>query len=200
MAVFIIMSVVLAIIALLLFCPVCVELTLRDSFFAKVKFLNITFFNSEKQEKKAPVEKPQPPAEKRPRPEGFFERLKAKKGFAGAVKDLAKFAGDILKRAKSPLSHTHIRHFTLDITVASDNAANTAVEYGAVCSTVYPAVSAVCSLMKVRINHVNVYSDFERKEPEFYFSASVRLRVIFALQALWGIFKEYQNFKMRNEL
>ena len=61
---------------------------------------------------------------------------------------------------------------------AGDDAAQTAVKYGKVCSAVYPAMGFICSNMKVKQYDVNVVPDFISAENTATFKLSLSVRPI----------------------
>lgn len=61
---------------------------------------------------------------------------------------------------------------------AGDDAAQTAVKYGKVCSVVYPAMGFICSNMKVKQYDVNVVPDFISAENTATFKLSLSVRPI----------------------
>ena len=138
--------------------------------------------------------------EKKKKPPNFFEKMKNKHGFSGTIRELFEFAGDCLKKVKKLLSHLKLRKLFLDISVGAKDAATVAVEYGAVCSAVYPVLSFLNAKADVKLKKVNIRSDFNSIKPEFKISFSAKLRVVYILIAAIGLFSEYKKFKDRNDL
>ena len=93
-----------------------------------------------------------------------------------------------------------IRRLRVEIRVASTDAAQTAVEYGAVCAAFYPLLSFFDNIANVKMKQINVTADFDSGRPQFSFSAIVKLRIINLLIMAFGVFSEYTKFKTRNEL
>ena len=129
-----------------------------------------------------------------------FVHLKKRYGFAGAVREIFGFAGQVLKKIKKRLKHFFIKKVCVNIVIAGDDAAQTAVEYGAVCGSVYPVLAFLESTAVISLKKINISSDFYSGNSDFSFSLDAGARVIFLIMTLFDIFSEYNNFKMRNEL
>ena len=85
-------------------------------------------------------------------------------GLLNAFKEIAKLAGNLLKPI---FKHIRIKQLDLNVTVAFDNAADTAINYGYFCSGIYPALAILLRVMKYDDYSVNIVPDFDKKEPEF---------------------------------
>lgn len=202
----IIIGVILLLLAAVLFLPISVNIKFKDDFFLKFRFAGIKFFEIEpkKDIKKKPsadkmsdkkAENEVVTASKR-----IFSTLKEKYGFSGAVKEILRFANDVLSHIKSLLRNIRIKRVCLDITVAAEDAALTAIEYGAVCAAVYPVTAALSICAKIGLRQINVRSDFEGKQPDFWFEATVSMNIFNLLIAAVKTYSEYKKFTVRNEL
>lgn len=126
--------------------------------------------------------------------EKLFSRLKKKYGFTGALKSIFGFAGDLLTRIKKPLRHTEIKKLRLAFTVAAEDAAATAINYGIVCSSVYPLLTMLDGCVGADLKKVDIKSDFTAERPTVEFSADIRLRAFFLIKAAYGAYSEYGKF------
>ncbi len=186
--------------------PVSLFLSFNGDFSVKIKLGGICVFNSDntKPEDGKPEKNTKPETENKKADSGekqnLFTALKAKLGFTGAVKEILYTAKSALVKIKKQLKKITVKRLTVDISIASDNAAKTAVEYGAVCAAVYPLLSFLESTADIGIKQINVSSDFNSQKPHFSFSAVVRLRIIYLIIAAFAAFCEYNKFKTRNEL
>ena len=198
MTALIIIAAIIILITALLFLPVSLFLSFNGDFSVKIKLGGICVFNSDntKPEDGKPEKNTKPEAEK----QNLFTALKAKLGFTGAIKEILYTVKSALVKIKKQLKKITVKRLTVDISIASDNAAKTAVEYGAVCAAVYPLLSFLESTADIGIKQINVSSDFNSQKPHFSFSAVVRLRIIYLIIAAFAAFCEYNKFKTRNEL
>lgn len=202
MTAFIIILSILLFLVLLLLLPVSLYIGFDGDFIAKIKILGIKIYELKPQDSKKKSEK----SDKKNRDEtvdhqdNFFEKLKKKHGFSGALKEILAFIKALLSRLKKQMRHIAVRRLCLDIRVASPDAAQTAIEYGAVCSAVYPILSLIDSTANVKMKQINVYADFNSDKPVFGFSVIIRAKIIFLIIMAFTAFSEYNNFKTRNEL
>lgn len=74
---------------------------------------------------------------------------------------------------------------------AGDDAAEAAMEYGAVCAVVYPLVGYFETVMRVRESgfDVDVTCDFESADTVFELDTVLRVRVFYVIRALFHIIK-----------
>lgn len=206
MTALIIIAAIIILITALLFLPASLFLSFNGDFSVKIKLGGICVFNSDntKPENVKHEKDTKPEAENKKADSGekqnLFTALKAKLGFTGAVKEILYTVKSALVKIKKQLKKITVKRLTVDISIASDNAAKTAVEYGAVCAAVYPLLSFLESVANIGIKQINVSSDFNSQKPHFSFSAVVRLRIIYLIIAAFAAFCEYNKFKTRNEL
>ena len=198
----IITAAVLALIISLLFLPVSVQLKYEQEFYAAVRIAGIKVYGigQESPGKKSKQQTAEDNASEKQPAENVFKRLKKKLGFAGAVKELFAFAKSVLERLKSVLKHLYFKKLRLDIRVATGDAADTAIQYGAVCAAVYPVLSLIDTCLNVRLKQADVSADFKSETSEITFSVIVGMRIIFLIIGAFALFSEYNNFKLRNEL
>lgn len=170
------------------------ELTLK----LKVLFLTFTLVPTKKKvqkpkpEKQKKSKKPKKPqSKKKDKKPSYVKKLSSKKGVSGLLSmlsDLAKLAGTTLKGLFSKIV---IEKFDIDVTVASHDAADTALKYGKLCGAFYSAVAVICGTAQCDDYSVNVTPDFD-DEARMKVSADVRfyIRVAYVLKyALNALFK-----------
>ena len=196
----IIIAVILSLITALLFLPLDINLSLKDDFYFEVLFSHIKIFKSDKKPKKKKTKAPKAqktgndnalPEKIASKPKKLFEFLKEKHGFMGAVKSIFGFFKDCLSSIKKLLKHIKIKKVELNLTVASSNAAKTAIQYGIACAAVYPVLAFLDSFASVEFKSINITSDFNSDAPDFNFSLTVRMRIFFLIAAALGLYKQY---------
>lgn len=200
----IILVAVLLLLLAILFLPIDVSVGFLNDFYVKVKFAGIKVFetdgkDNEDQEQISESDESEPdkPKKEDSAPKKLFGFLKEKYGFIGAVKTLFSFFSDVLYHIKKFLKHIKIKKVILNLTVAGQDAAQTAIEYGVACATVYPVTAMLSSCAEIRFKSINVKSDFNSKKCEFGFSASVRLRAFFLGLTAFKVYKEYKQFLLK---
>lgn len=195
---YVLFSVILFLI-LILFLPITVSISFDQKFYFKIKFLGLNLLKVKPKKK---IEKNDTVADKTVEKDAksVSQKLKDKNGFVGAIREIFAFFTDCLKHLKWLLGFVKFRKVKVDLTVATDNAAQTAIEYGMVCGIVYPVLSFFDSIANVKLRQINVSSDFDSKQSVFTFSLKIKLQVLFLLIAVFKIFKDYKKFSLRNDL
>lgn len=182
---------------ILLLCNITVEVSYNNEFSLKLKFLNFTLFSTDKPKTKEKTEENKKTTVKKEKKESFFKKLKEKYGFSSAVREIFNFAKDCIVHIKKFLRHILIKRVNLQINIVGDDAAKTAIEYGAVCSAVYPTLALLQSVGNINYKKIDIKSDFEGKNSYITFSAKIKARIIYILIAAFAIFSEYKKFNAR---
>ena len=137
-----------------------------------------------KKKKKKEEEKPEKDKKEEEKKPSFLAKLKEKQGVSGLLSlftSVAKIAAGMLK---SILSHVVIKKLDVGIALSGEDAASVAVSYGKVCSTLYPAVNVISSVMVCRDYNVVVEPVFDPDKPtQVYADVHAYLRIIFVLAA-----------------
>lgn len=192
---------ILLLIALILLLPITAQVEFKNDLDLKIKFLGFTVYKleDEKPKPKKAKEKAlkQTPKEKE---QGIFAKLKAKHGFRGAIKEIFGFAGSVITQIKPQLLKLKFRKFKLDLIIVGEDAAMTAIEYGAVCGIVYPVLSFIDQSLNIKLKQINVEAGFKHSESEFSTSFDIKANALLLLIIAFKALKEYKNFSVRNEL
>ena len=197
-ALYIILAVI-ALIVILFSIKVSVTAVYDETFTLDVKWLSIKFrIYPEDEEKKAKKEAKKAEKEqkkkKKPKKEktekekteepsqpksNIFKDFYNNQGFAATVNLIRTAAAQLGGFLKGVYRAFVIENLTVLLKVsAGDDAAQTAVKYGKVCSAVYPAMGFICSNMKVKQYDVNVVPDFISAENTATFKLSLSVRPI----------------------
>ena len=161
--------------AIILAIPIKVCVQYKKQFFCRLRigFVKIILYppvpKKKKSKKKKKTEQPQKPApkkEKKPN-DNFLKEL--------GLSRITELAAGVLKDF---FAHIIIKSFALSIKVGGKDAADTAINYGKVCSVVYPLTSAVISSMKYTHYGVDILPDFtEGAETKIEFFAIFKTRI-----------------------
>lgn len=138
---------------------------------------------AEKEQKKNNSKKKKPKKEKTEESaspkSNIFKDFYNNQGFAATVNLIRTAAAQLGGFLKGVYRAFVIENLTVLLKVsAGDDAAQTAVKYGKVCSAVYPAMGFICSNMKVKQYDVNVVPDFISAENTATFKLSLSVRPI----------------------
>ena len=132
-----------------------------------------------KEKKKEPREQEKKVKEKKP---NYLAKLKEKKGLSGLIslfKELAKIAGGTLKGL---FKHIVIKKLDVGIALNAGDAASTAIQYGQLCSVVYPAVNVITAITVCKDYNVTLEPIFDDdRETEYYADVYAYIRVGFIL-------------------
>lgn len=158
----------------------------------KILFVRITLVSPDKKPKKKQKdkkpkkdEKPEPKAEPKQKKEKkptYLSKLKEKKGLSGIVSLFTSLARIAAGALKGLFSHIVIKKLDVGITLSGEDAATVAVNYGRLCSVVYPAVDIITAATVCESYHVGIEPVFDPdRDTEIYADVHAYLRIIFAL-------------------
>ncbi len=109
------------------------------------------------------------------------------------VSEIFEYLKILLSKLKNLLSHTRFNNVIIDLTVATDNASDTALLYGKMCSVVYPVISLLDCSLKFKPKNISVRTDFTSDEISFAMSGTLKVRLIhilgFVLSTAFSIIK-----------
>ncbi len=210
MTLLIILGVILLILLGALFIPVRVDLELIEEFKFKVSFLKITLFKSETQKEEPKKQQTQRKESQENKPKNgtlenikaYFKGVKEEKGLNAAIKEGFSLVGELLGHIKRLFKHINICKVKLNVTVSTPDAALTAIEYGSVCTAVYPVTSFLDSVANIGFKEINITADFKSGKSDFSFSGTVKMQIFYLLICAYKIYKPLKKFiteKKENE-
>ena len=174
----------------LLISSVSIKCNISEEINVKLRYLlyNKTLFpleNKSKREKRKEfntddIEKIKP---------GKLRQMIDEKGLFETIGELTETLKIIISKFGNAAKHIRVRKCYLTVNVASSDPANTAVEYGLVCSVVYPAVSGFQELLKWHRKKtvISVNSDFCSEKPSIDIDLKIKLRLWFIIKLGLGI-------------
>lgn len=177
-----------------------IRITVNGEFFDEFKlnvkwlFINISILPAKPKKEKPPKkdksvkEKTEETAEEAvtnaEKKENIFLKFYNNQGFDGVVQLIRNAANSLGKLMTSLKKHIVIRELYLWMTVSSDDAAQTAIDYGNLCQTVFPSLSFICSNLTVKKYDVEIEPDFIGIKNNAQFAFSISVRPIFILNAV----------------
>lgn len=172
---------IIAVICLLLVTPVKAEVVLQDKITATIKYL---FFKHKINNVNPGLDdEPETPKGAEPDKLDYIRELVDKKGLAGAINELCDILKLILLRIKLLIPHIIVSKFNLKILVGSDDAAITALEYGAVCAIAYPTLGYLESLVKFKKQKIDISCNYNNENSVLEMNAILKIRLIFLFKA-----------------
>lgn len=207
----------LGLLILLLILPVCVRIQYREALKVHVWVFGVIpvyWYDSAKEK----PDKPEKPKKEKKKAKDGSKPKKEKNGFLAdlskqlknegvaalvrTIKSVTKLAFGALKRVFKAIT---VDRLHLEIVVASEDAAATAINTGRVCAVLYPALSALQCALRIRHREVTVTPDYLAENGRI--TADVRMRVVpirAVWAALWTVFKlgtvlDNQSDKIKEE-
>ncbi len=180
--------IILALLAAVLLSFVTLSLEYNETFLAHIKFLGFKFSLSKERKKKKASKKEEKEKEDSPlvlrfKKNSFSENISL---VSDAVKDALPIFSGLLKRIR-------VRRFTLNIRIASFDAAKTAILYGRVCSAVYPTISLLSGITDMSVKEVDITSAFGESKSSARFFVNLKMRVIILVIAAVKFFFVYKK-------
>lgn len=194
-AVYVIIAVIVLLL-LLLFLPLCVSLKYQESFSFSIRFGGVLI--PVKKEKKKPQKekaKKEEPQKEQPKKKNFMVEYAKENGLQETVSRVCRFARRVMERSLWLFRKIQIRHLNFSLSVATKNAADTAVLYGSVCAAIYPFFSFLHQQFDCKSEHIDVSADFEGEQSRFEFSADVQSNLFFLLITALSVFRYYRKFQ-----
>lgn len=196
LALYIFIAIILLITAVL-FLPISITFKYNKELIYTVRVAGIKVFPNKKKPKKQERDEDSEIAQK---PKNFFEQLKERRGFVGAIKEIFAFFKDCITPLKLFLRFVAFKNVRLELNIVGEDAAKTAVDYGMACTAAYPLLSFAEKYSNIKYKKIDVRADFEGKESELTFSLKIKSFAIFILVFMVRIFNEYKKFSVRNGL
>lgn len=121
---------------------------------------------------------------------GTLQKIIKHLGFKGTVDFLFSPEIGFWRRVRYLIKKIVIKKFRLNVTVASDDAAETALLYGGVCGVLYPVVGFLETVMDFKEDNMKIVCDYDTAQPDLDFFAEIKIRVIHLLIAVFKIIPE----------
>lgn len=88
-----------------------------------------------------------------------------------------RFWGDAKAALLKIKKKARIDYIIIDLTVAGDDAAKTAITYGEVCAAIFPVISALEMLVKVKKRQITINADFNGTAAKLNFDCRASMRL-----------------------
>lgn len=196
----IILGAVVGILLILMFLPLTVDLSYEDKFVLKIRYAGITLFDNnrtelDKKSDKKQVEKPKGSTPQKK--DNFFVKTYKQKGLLGTVSYFSDILVIVLKKLWWIVKRFKFRKFKLDLTVATADAADTAIQYGKVCAAIYPVISLLQTITDFKLQQINIGTDFDKTKWEFNGAILVKTPLVYWIVAVISVL--IQILKLQRE-
>ncbi|MBQ1186721.1 MAG: DUF2953 domain-containing protein [Clostridia bacterium] len=192
---FIIAVAIVLLITFLLLSSLTIIFNIENKITLKVKFLGICLFNFNPN-KKAKSASHKKVSEKKQNKKTLTSTLKeyAKgKSKRELVQKILEIIKELCIKFGRLLKHLKFEKLNFNLTVASDNAATTAILYGNLCAVVY----SICGMLGAAYNfnpkNINVSADFASEQMNLILVSKVKVKliyiIVFLISAIFSIIK-----------
>lgn len=205
LAVYVILGII-ALILLLLICPVRFKFSYDDELKVSAGYLFLKYSIVPARPKSAKKIKKQKKEKLTKEKDSSFKEIKKnpfkkmveEDGFAAAISETCRLIKLLLNRLRILLSHTVIKKLRLSISVGGDDAADTAIQYGGVCAAVYPLVGIAASFVKLQGQQIDIAPDYSESKSEIKIAFTAKLRLFHILSAAIYAAVKYIKIKLEN--
>lgn len=193
-------------VALVMFIPITLRASYKEKFWCAVYigFVKLQLVPAKpKKEKKKKVKKQTPKTKQTKKATEKKPSLIKKYGIEWLLNLIKRVAELAVSALQDFFSHILIKKLSLSISVAGDDAADTAIKYGKYCAVVYPAVGTIVRAVKCKGYGVDINPNFSEKaetEINFDFVARVFVFRLVALAVKHGIKGLKLLAEVKNEL
>lgn len=198
----VVLGAIIALLLVLLFLPLSIDLTFAKELRFKIKYFGIIIFDSEKNVKLKKAKRAKSGVEeksegKKSKKENFLKKTYKQKGLLGTITYFSKILMLLLKKLWWVVKKFKFRRFYLNLSVATNDAASTAINYGKICSAVYPIISFLETNADFKAKEINISADFDKSDSEFKISTSVTTRLFFWLVAAISALFEFLKIQRK---
>ena len=145
---------------------------------------------AEKQESDEP-----PVPEKKEKKDNFLMQYYRRHGLADSLEKGKELVQQILKKVGRFIKKIKIRHLRFSLSVATEDAAQTAVTYGQICSVVYPLYAFLKQQLNCKEQQFDISADFESVKSSVFFAADITAKPITLILTALAVLKIVLSFK-----
>lgn len=196
MTAIIVIGVILLILFALAITKISLYIAYDEKFKASVSVFGITLYSTERQGKPDTKVKEQT-ANKNKKKDSIIKTIYEQKGLKYTIELASDLLRTVFGRLLWLVRRIKIRNFMLSLSVVGDDAADTAVKYGAICSVIYPLLAFLDTVLDFKAKRIDVNADFEGKDIEFKISASIKAEIFVLAVLAVRCIKEYLRIKNR---
>ena len=175
----IIVGAILAIIFIIVLSPVKINVSVNDTILVKIKYLFFSVYNfdsrindeKENNDTDNQTDNIQTQITKITGCSNNYDKLVL----------LVKTLKSLLVKFQKLLKHTVVKNFNFNISICGNDAADTAIKYGKVCSVVYPLSTLLGECVNFKPKNISVYSNFSGGQTEFNLDFTVSTKLIYII-------------------
>lgn len=178
---------VLAFVTLLMLSSVKLSLDIEEKALFSVSILGIVLFSFDSSDKKdlpkktGSAHQKSSPAKKDNKLISLLKEYASSKNKGELIGEIFELLKQICVRFKALLKHVRFKKIDLDLTVASSEAAETAILYGKLCSVLYPVITLLDTAIDFDPKRIAVRCDFTADSITLRLQGVIKLRICFIL-------------------
>lgn len=184
---FLIIGIIVAVVILILNIPLTLIFKADETTDFSVKFAFFKIYPFKHQEKG------------KTKNENYLKKRLKTKGLKSALEELLLYIKEILGALKGFNRKVKITDFESKIIVASADAAETAIQYGAVCAVFYPFISFLSSITNFSAKSISVDANYDSEKYQIYLFFKVKIKLIHLLSLLFKIVLRFIKIKKGEE-
>ena len=193
----IIFAIILFFFGILLVSAVKLKIYLSENGYIVIKYLFLRFRydiygdNKIKKVKKTSVKAKKRKSTTEPKEKvGYFKKIYTEEGLVEGTVKLLSTIKYIISKILEIISECKVDNLVLNIKIASDDPARTALTYGGVCAVAYPALGILNGIVNIKKQNVNITADYKLKKPEVLFMLVIKLRVFKAIKVALSLIRD----------
>lgn len=127
-----------------------------------------------------------------------FSSIFKHEGFSGLISIFKSIFEVIKEMSEYVIKHLVFTKFNVNVAVGSEDASDTAINYGIACSVIYPISSYIIQTFNVKNYKLDINADYYANNNVIKVDIKLYMRVIFVIIAAMRSFIKYVKFIAKN--
>lgn len=181
---------IIALICLLLACSLKIKLNIDKTVCLRITFLSIALYSFDSASVKGSHNKKTKKV--KPKKEGgalidSIKKYATSKNKSQLIAEIFKYLRLLCEKIRKIIPHIRFYNLNMNLIVATEDAAQTAILYGNLASLIYPVCTLLSCATHFSPQNISVSSDFTGKNIRFELSTVIKLRLFFILQLILSL-------------
>ena len=190
---------IIALIGLLLVCSLKVKLHIDKTVCLKISFLGISLYSFDSAYAKGSHTKK--PKKKKPKKEGSplidsIKKYASSKNKPELIAEIFTYLRLLCEKFRKIIPHIRFYDLNMNLAVATEDAAQTAILYGNLSSLIYPVCTLLSCATHFYTQNISVSADFSGKNIRFNLSTIIKIRLFFILKLLISLVFSLSKIKI----
>ncbi len=190
---------IIALICLLLVCSLKIKLNIDKTVCLKITFLGITLYSFDSASVKGSHNKKTKTV--KPKKEGgslidSIKKYASSKNKTELIAEIFKYLRILCEKLRKIIPHIRFYDLNMNLIVATEDAAQTAILYGNLSSLIYPVCTLLSCATHFSPQKISVSADFAGKNLRFDLSTIIKIRIFFILKILLSLLFSFSKIKI----